>query len=43
MAKYTTRKVGRDAETGEFISLAEAARRRKTAVIETIRNPVKPD
>ena len=31
-----TRKVGRDAENGQFIPLKEAERRKKTAVIETI-------
>jgi hypothetical protein len=30
-------KVGRDAETGEFITVKEAQRRRKTAVVETIK------
>lgn len=36
-------KRGRDAETGEFITIAEAKRRPKTAVVETIPKPaVKP-
>jgi len=30
-------KVGRDAETGEFISVKEAQRRHSTAVVETIK------
>ena len=30
-------KVGRDAETGQFISVKEAERRKKTAVVETIK------
>lgn len=34
-----TRKIGRDAETGEFIPVREAQRRPKTAVVETIRQP----
>ena len=29
------RKIGRDAETGEFIKVKEAQRRKKTAVVET--------
>ena len=40
MAKGT-RKVGRDAETGKFISVKEANKRPKTTVIETIKNPPK--
>jgi len=31
-----TFQVGRDAETGRFISVKEAQRRKKTAVVETI-------
>ena len=34
MAK--TRKAGRDAETGRFIPVKEAKRRKKTATVETI-------
>jgi len=34
---YKKFKVGRDAETGEFITVEEARRRRKTAVVETIK------
>ena len=36
----TTRKVGRDAKTGEFIPVKAAERRKATAVVETIK--VKP-
>lgn len=32
-----TRKIGRDAETGEFIPVEEAERRKRTAVVETIK------
>lgn len=32
-----TYKVGRDAGTGRFISVAEAQRRKKTAVVETVK------
>lgn len=32
-----TYKVGRDAETGKFIPVEEAKRRKKTAVVETIK------
>ena len=39
MAK--TRKIGRDAETGEFIPVKEARRRKKTAIVETIKIPKK--
>ena len=34
--KARTRKIGRDAETGQFIPVEEARRRKKTAVVETI-------
>lgn len=37
----TTFKVGRDAKTGRFISCKEAERRKKTAVVETIKRPKK--
>ena len=38
MAKKTkTRKIGRDAGTGKFIPVDEARRRKKTAVVETIK------
>ena len=32
-----TRKIGRDARTGRFISVREARRRPKTTVVETIK------
>ncbi len=35
--KATTFKVGRDASTGKFIPVKQAQRRKKTAVVETIR------
>jgi hypothetical protein len=35
----TTRKIGRDARTGEFIPVREAIRRPSTTVVETIRKP----
>lgn len=35
------RKIGRDAGTGRFIPLKEAERRKKTAVVETIKTPKK--
>ncbi len=35
--KTYTFKVGRDAETGEFITVEKARRRKKTAVVETIK------
>ena len=31
-----TRKVGRDAGTGQFIPVKEAERRKRTAVVETV-------
>ncbi len=38
MAKKTkTQKIGRDAGTGKFIPVKEAERRKKTAVVETIK------
>lgn len=37
MAKYITFKVGRDAETGEFIPVSEARKNPKTAVVETMK------
>ena len=38
MAKQkTTRKIGRDAGTGRFIPVKEAQRRKKTAVVVTIK------
>ncbi|GBE38793.1 hypothetical protein BMS3Bbin08_01405 [bacterium BMS3Bbin08] len=35
--KQNTRKIGRDAGTGKFIPVKEAERRKKTAVVETIK------
>ena len=37
MAKKKTRKIGRDAGTGEFITVKEAQRRKKTAIVETVK------
>ena len=36
-SRSETRQVGRDAETGRFIPVKEAQRRRKTAVVERIK------
>lgn len=42
MAKKSgTRKIGRDAGTGKFIPVKDAERRKKTAVVETIKVPKK--
>jgi hypothetical protein len=41
MGAKKTRQVGRDAETGKFIPVDEARRRKKTAVVETIPIPPK--
>lgn len=38
-SKPKTRKVGRDAGTGQFIPIEKAKKRKKTAVVETI--PIK--
>ncbi len=35
----TTRKIGRDARTGEFIPVKEAVRRPSTTIVETIKVP----
>jgi len=35
--KSNTRKIGRDAGTGKFIPVKDAERRKKTAVVETIK------
>ncbi|HRD50905.1 MAG: hypothetical protein JNK95_16090 [Candidatus Competibacter sp.] len=32
-------KIGRDAATGRFIPVSEAQRRKKTAVVETVKKP----
>jgi hypothetical protein len=38
-----TRKIGRDAGNGRFITVKEAERRKKTAVVETVKaSPKKP-
>jgi len=39
--KKDSSKIGRDAETGRFIPVEEAERRKKTAVVETIRKKSK--
>ncbi len=39
--KYTTRKIGRDARTGEFIPVRVAQNRPATTVVETIKVPKK--
>lgn len=39
--KSGTRKIGRDAKTGEFIPVKEAERRKATAVVETIKRTKK--
>jgi hypothetical protein len=36
-----TRKIGRDAKTGQFIPVAEAEDRKSTAVVETIKTTKK--
>ena len=41
MAKTKTRKIGRDAGNGQFIPVKEAERRKKTAIVETIKIPKK--
>ncbi|WP_304084667.1 hypothetical protein [Maridesulfovibrio ferrireducens] len=37
MSKEKTRKIGRDAKNGQFITVKEAKRRKATAVVETIK------
>jgi hypothetical protein len=39
--KYEKREVGRDAGTGKFIPVEVAERRKRTAVVETIKYPKK--
>jgi len=39
--KGSERKIGRDARTGEFISVKEAERRRSTTTVETIKKKSK--
>lgn len=41
MTKYTTRKVGRDSGSGQFIPIREAVRHPRTTEVETIRIPKK--
>ena len=41
MSGRGTRKIGRDARTGQFIPVKEAERRKSTTVVETIKNPPK--
>jgi len=36
-----TRKIGRDAKTGRIIPVAEAERRKATAIVETVKVPTK--
>jgi hypothetical protein len=40
--KKSNIKIGRDAGTGWFIPVEEARRRKKTAIVETIRKRKKP-
>lgn len=40
--KKSTHKVGRDARTGEFITVKEAQRRPSTTVVETIKRGSPP-
>lgn len=35
------KKIGRDANTGKFIPVKEAQKRKKTAIVETIKTPGK--
>jgi hypothetical protein len=39
MAKVQVRKIGRDAATGQFITIEEAKRRPTKTVIETVKVP----
>ena len=41
MRKPKSRKVGRDASSGRFITVKEARRRRSTAVVETVTAPTR--
>lgn len=34
-------KIGRDAETGRFISIKETQKRPKSTIVETIKKPIK--
>ena len=42
MTTYDKRKVGRDAESGQFLPVEVAERRKRTAVVETIKYPKPP-
>lgn len=39
--KAGTRKVGRSAITGKFVTVKEAKRRKRTSVVETMKKPKK--
>ncbi|WP_165608794.1 hypothetical protein [Flavobacterium johnsoniae] len=39
--KETTRKIGRDSESGQFISIEKAKKNPKTTQVETIKVPTK--
>ena len=41
--RQKTRKIGRDAETGQFIPVKDAERRKKTAVVERLKPPTKKE
>lgn len=41
MSTYRTQKVGRDAATGRFIATVAAKKRKRSAVVETVKIPVK--
>lgn len=42
MTTYDKRKVGRDAGNGQFLPVEVAERRKRTAVVETIKYPKPP-
>ena len=42
IAKKAARKIGRDAGTGQFVTVKNAKQHPKTTVVETIRAPKKP-
>lgn len=39
--KYRKQKVGRDAASGRFIPCAQAKKRKRSAIVQTVRIPVK--
>lgn len=39
--KYRRQQVGRDAATGRFIPIAQAKKRKRAAIVHTVRIPVK--